>query len=199
VSLRDQRGFSLVELLVSLTILVLAMTGLAGLLIQNAKVNKSEQMTAAVHTNARNSVTMIVQELRSAGWDPLYLSFPGVVLDPDDNDADDTDGVDDLEVYADLLGNGNTTDMDERVRIRFNGSQILWRRQVGQSYIVVAGNISNDADGDGTPEPMFLPDTTPTPSRITVQVTAESPTPDPLTGQPIRYTVSSDVVLREQL
>jgi hypothetical protein len=46
---------------------------------------------------------------------------------------------------------------------------------------------------------MFLPDTTPTPSRITVQVTAESPVPDPVTGQPIRYTVSSDVVLREQL
>jgi hypothetical protein len=175
------------------------MAGLAGLLIQNAQVNKSEQMTAAVHANARNSVAMIVQELRSAGWDPLYTSLQGVVLDPDDNDADDTDGVDDLEVYADLLGNGNTTDMDERVRIRFNGSQILWRRQVGQSYIVVAGNISNDADGDGNPEPMFLPDTTPTPSRITVQVTAESPVPDPVTGQPIRYTVSSDVVLREQL
>jgi len=199
VSLRDQRGFSLVELLVSLTVLVLAMTGLAGLLIQNARVNKSQQMTAAVHSNARNSVAMIVQELRSAGWDPLYVNFAGVVLDPDDNDADDTDGVDDLEVYADLLGNGDTADIDEQVRIRLSGDQILWRRQAGLSYIVVAGNISNDADGDGTPEPMFIPDTTPTPSRITVQVTAESPTPDPVTGQTIRYTVSSDVTLREQL
>ncbi|MDX1388461.1 MAG: prepilin-type N-terminal cleavage/methylation domain-containing protein [Acidobacteriota bacterium] len=197
--MRDQSGFSMVELLVSLVILVFAVMGLAGLMIQNAQINKSQQMTQTVHSNARNCLSLIVSELRSAGWDPLYQNINVVVLDPDDNDADDTDGVDDLEVYADLLGDGDTDDIDEQVRIRHSGDQILWRRQANLSYIVLAENISNDADGDGTAEPMFLPDTTPTPSRITVQVTAESPAPDPVTGQIIRYTVRSDVTLRKQL
>ncbi len=199
MSVREQKGFSLVELLVSLAVLVLAMTGIAGLLIQNARINKSQQMTQAAHSNARNCLAMIVQELRSAGWDPVYQNINTVVLDPDDNDANDADGVDDIEIYADLLGDGDIDDLDEQVRIRHSGDQILWRRQVGLSYIVLAENISNDADGDGTAEPMFIPDTTPTPSRITVRVTAEAPAPDPVTGQAIRYTVSSDVVLRKQL
>jgi hypothetical protein len=40
---------------------------------------------------------------------------------------------------------------------------------------------------------------TPNPTRITVTITAESPVPDPRSGQKIRYTVSSDVVLRKAL
>ena len=156
-------------------------------------------MKASAQANARNCLSVIVQKLRSAGWDPLNQNINAVVLDPDDNDGNDADGVDDIEVYADLLGDGDTDDLGERVRIRHSGDQILWRRQDGLSYIVLAGSISNDADGDGTAEPMFVPDATPTPTRITVQVTAQSPSPDPVTGQFIRFTVSSDVALRKRL
>ncbi len=45
---RDSRGFSVVELMVSLTVLLLITGGLAGLMLQNSRINKSQQMVAEV-------------------------------------------------------------------------------------------------------------------------------------------------------
>ena len=66
----SQKGFSLVEMLVSMAVLTLALSGLASLLIQNARINKSQRMAAEIQANARNTLSMVVQKLRSAGWDP---------------------------------------------------------------------------------------------------------------------------------
>ena len=65
--------------------------------------------------------------------------------------------------------------------------------------MVLADTITNDADGDGVAETMFVPDATTHPTRIMVRITARSPAPDPRSGRYIRYTVSSDVVLRKAL
>jgi type IV pilus assembly protein PilW len=199
---RTHRGFSLIETLISLVILLLAMGGLASLLIQNAQVNKAQRMTADVQSNARNCLSMIVQKLRGAGWNPMSTSSFPVVL----TDQDLSDDVSEITIYSDidddagtLSPDGDWNDTDEEVLIRHTGNQIQWRRDPSSAFIVLATNISNDADGDGTIEPMFVPDATPNPSRITVQITAQSPAPDPTSGQFIRYTVSSDVVLRKSL
>lgn len=196
------RGFSLVEMLVSLAVLVLTTGGLAGLLLQNARINKGQQMAANVQANARNCLEMVVSRLRSAGWDPQSTGISTVTLDPDLSDS-----ISEIEVFADLNSDGETdgtlTDDDdnEQVLIRHNGSQVEWRptADVSDPFLVLAVNISNDADGDGTIEPMFVPDSASNPKRITVQVTAQSPVPDPVRRQFIRYTVSSDVVLRKNL
>jgi prepilin-type N-terminal cleavage/methylation domain-containing protein len=193
----NQDGFSLIEMLVSITVLLLAMAGLSSLLIQNARVNKSQQMTVEVQSNARNCLSMIVQRLRSAGWDPLNQgTFTPVVLD-----QDLSDGIDELEVFADLDMDGLTDSDDEQVLIRHVGNQVVWRRtnDTSDPFIVLAANISNDANGDGVPEQMFVPDLTPDPTRIRVTITAQSPVPDPTSGEFIRYTVSSDVALRKAL
>jgi hypothetical protein len=141
---------------------------------------------------------MVVQKLRSAGWDPTNAGLPTVTLDPDT-----TDDISEIEVFADLDEDGVTADdPDEQTLIRHLGAsgQIVWRpsSDVNEPFIVLSGDISNDADGDGNIEPMFVPDADP-PTRITVQITAQSPAPDPTSGQFIRYTVSSDVVLRKAL
>lgn len=194
---RTQKGFSLIEIMISMVILLLAMGGLASLLIQNAQVNKAQRMTADVQSNARNCLSMIVQKLRGAGWDPGSSGAIPTVL----TDQDLSDNISEITVYSDLSDpyDGDYDDLDEEVLIRHTGNQIVWRRDASSAFIVLATNISNDADGDGTIEPMFVPDVTPNPSRITVQITAQSPVPDPTSGQFIRYTVSSDVVLRKAL
>jgi len=194
---RAQSGFSLIEMLVSITVLLLAMAGLSSLLIQNARVNKSQQMTVEVQANARNCLAMIVQRLRSAGWDPLNQNtFSPVILD-----QDTSDGIDELEIFADLDMDGLTDSDDEQVLIRHVNNQVVWRRtnDTSDPFIVLATNITNDADGNGTPELMFVPDATPDPTVIRVRITAQSPVPDPTSGQFIRYTVSSDVALRKAL
>ena len=188
------RGFTIVELLVSLAVFSMAMASISGLLVQNSKINKAQQMTSDMQADARNCLSMIVQRLRTAGWDPLNNGFSPLVLD-----ADPTDSVSYIEVFADLEEDGDTDDPDEAVLIRHTGDRIEWRRTTSGPYEVLAVDISNDADGDGNPEPMFVPDSTTNPTQITVRITAQSPVPDPSSGNYIRYTMSSVVFLRKNL
>lgn len=195
---RGQSGVTLIELLVSLTVMLLVLTGLASLMIENSRINKAQQMTAQIQSDARNSLAVIEQRLRSAGWDPLNVGIPAVVLD-----SDLGDGISEIEVFADLDGNGDgdTDDANEQTLIRHVGDRIVWRNSsdINAPFVVLATNISNDADGDGVVEPMFVPDSTTDPQRIRIRITARSPVPSPMSGEFLRYTVESDVVLREAL
>ena len=191
-----QRGFSLLELMVSLTVTLLIMTGVTKMMLENSRINKAQQMTAQAQSNARNCLSMIVQRLRSAGWDPLNTGIPSVVLDTDLGDD-----ISEIEVYADLDSDGTTDGVDEQVLIRHIGDRIVWRRSndVSEPFVILATNISNDADGDGTIENMFVPSSILDPQRIRVQITARSPVPDPMSGEFIRFTASTDIVLRKSL
>lgn len=199
--LRGSAGFTLLEMLISLTVLLLAMSAVGSFMIHNSRINKSQQMAAEVQSNARNCLAMVVQKLRTAGWDPMNVGIPAVTMDPDT-----TDDVSQIEVFADLNADAETDgtvtddDLDEQVLIRHINDTVEWRRTADPNdpFIVLAVNISNDADGDGTIEPMFVGNGTP-PTAITVQVTAESPVADPISGEFIRYTVNSEVVLRSEL
>ncbi|MEK7283839.1 MAG: prepilin-type N-terminal cleavage/methylation domain-containing protein [Acidobacteriota bacterium] len=189
-------GFSLIEILVSLAILSMAMGGLAGLLIQNSQINRAAQMRAEVQATARNCLSMIVQVLRTAGWDPLNAGFAPVVLDPSP-----TSTANYIEALADLNEDGDTGDDGEDVLIRWVGNRVEWRKtsDTSQPFVILADTISNDSDGDGIAETMFVPDSATSPTRVTVRITAQSPAPDPRSGQYIRYTVASEVVLRKTL
>ncbi|MGH9749424.1 MAG: hypothetical protein ACRD5D_00020 [Candidatus Polarisedimenticolia bacterium] len=193
---RGSSGYSVVELLVSLALLGLAMGGLAALLVQNSQVHRVELMKAEIQMNARNSLSMITQVLRRAGWDPMNSGMVSVVLDPSP-----TNSANYIEVLADLNEDGDVMDDDERVLIRWFDNRIEWRRtaDVSSPFIVLADNITNDADQDGVAETMFVPDATPVPTRITVRITARSAVPDPRSGRYLVYTASSDVVLRKAL
>jgi prepilin-type N-terminal cleavage/methylation domain-containing protein len=201
-TVRNDRGFSLVEALISLTVLSLAMTGLYSLLLHNSRLNKSEQMKAETQANARNVLSIIVQKLRSAGWDPLGTDlFAGITLDPDTSD-----NVAEITVRADYhtAGTPDTPDgladqLDETIVFRHVNNEIIWDRDGDGTFEVLAVNISNDADGDGTIENMFVPDDTSDPQQITVQITARSPVVDPITRDFSRYTVTSDVHIRKDL
>jgi hypothetical protein len=128
-----------------------------------------------------------------------------VVLDPLDIDANHADGVDNLVVFSDLNGDGETdgsvTDDDdnEQILIRHAGDRLEWQPKPGAGYVTLVAGITNDADGDGVAEPLFVPDSASDPSRMIVRVTAESPNPDPVTGEIRRYTVVSEVALRKAL
>ncbi len=191
-----QRGFSLLELLVSLTVTLLIMTGVTKMMLENSRINKAQQMTAQAQSNARNCLAMIVQRLRSAGWDPLNAGGPSVNLDSDPGDT-----ISEIEVFADLDSDGLTDGVDEQVLIRHIGDRIVWRRSndVSGPFVILATNISNDADGDGTIENMFVPGSITDPRRIRVQITARSPVPDPMSGEFIRFTAGTDVIFRKAL
>ncbi|MGH9868538.1 MAG: PilW family protein [Candidatus Polarisedimenticolia bacterium] len=189
---RRERGFSLVEILVAMTLVAVAFAAAAPLLIQSAQTNKVQQMKLAAQADARNCMTLIVNTLRTAGWDPRNNGFAAIVLDPDPN----TDNF--ITANADLLENNNIDDDGESVTIRHFNNTLEWRRVADPNvpFVVLAENVTNDADGDGTAEPLFTPDDTTNPQRITIKITTRSAEPDPRTRQYLRYTVESDVYLR---
>ena len=201
-SAETQRGFTMIEALVSLTVLALAMSGLFSLLVHNSRLNKSEQMKAETQANARNVLSIVVQKLRSAGWDPLGTDlFNGITLDTNTGDT-----IAEVTVRADYhtAGTPNTPDgladqIDEVIVFRHTNNTLIWDRDDDGSFEVLAVNISNDADGDGTIENMFVPDSTIDPQQLTVQITARSPVIDPVTRDFTRYTVTSDVYIRKDL
>ena len=193
---RHERGFSLVELLVALLVTLAIMAGLFSLLVESSALNKSKKMTMDAQANARSILSLLVQKLRSAGWDPMNTGGSALTLDPDLSDP-----VSQIEIFADIDMDGDTDEEREQILIRHQNGQVEWRssNDVSAPFTIMAANISNDADGDGVVEPMFVPDSTTDPTRITVRVTAQSPMRDPMTGEFIRYSVASDVILRKGL
>jgi hypothetical protein len=78
------------------------------------------------------------------------------------------------------------------------GTQVQWRTTAAGSFVPLADEITNDSDGDGVAEPMFVADADP-PTRIAVTITAESADSNPLTGEPVRYTIENEIDLRARL
>jgi Tfp pilus assembly protein PilW len=192
--LRREAGVTLLELLVSVGLVSVILSGVAALLIRNSAINRTQQLVSETQSNARNSLSIVVQALRSSGWDPRETDFAPVVVDPDLGDT-----VSIVTINSDFSGDGDIDDPDEAISIRHTSGRIEWRKSATDSYTILAVDVSNDADGDGTVEPMFAYDDPSDPTRVTVQITTVSPIPDPISGSLVRHTVSSNVVLRNKL
>ena len=101
MSARSQRGFTLIELMISLTVMLVILAGLAQMTLESSRINRAQQMTAQTQANARYCMSMVVQRLRSAGWDPMNVGLQTVVWD-----SSPGDGINEIEVFADLNGDG---------------------------------------------------------------------------------------------
>ena len=190
----NERGFTVLEALIASAILLSAMAAIGGMQLQSSRWGRSQQLAASSRSDAQSCLMMILGKLRTAGWDPMSAGIQVVQLDTNLGD-----NISEIETFADLDADGDTDGVNEQVLIRHVGDIIEWRRSASGSFETLAVGISNDSDGDGTPEPMFVPDSTTDPTRVVVQITAESPEPDPVTQAPMRFTVSSEVVFRKKL
>jgi len=188
----SERGFTLLETLVSVAVFSVVATMVASTVLDGAKLTKTEQMTITAQSDARNCVSLIEQAIRTAGWDPRNAGFAGLQLQSPAQASNNW-----IEIFSDLDEDGTTIGAGEDVTIRLNGTNLEWKKSTAGAFEILAPNITNDASG--VPEVMFTPNSAVNPTRITVKVTARSPVPDPRTGQYIRATVSTDVVLRGSL
>ncbi len=190
----NEHGMGILEVLIATAILLSAMAAVGGMLLQSSRIGRSQQIAADMQADARSCLAMIVGKLRTAGWDPMSAGIQVVQLDTDLGD-----NISEIEMFADLDADGDTDGLNEQVLIRHIEDRVEWRRQASGSFEILAVHVSNDSDGDGNPEPMFVPDSLTDPTRVVVQITTESAEPDPVTGTPMRFTVASEVVFRKKL
>lgn len=120
--IRGRGGFSLIELMISLTILSLVMGALmtAVVRVQRGYVDQRERVRA--QESLRVAQMTLITILRSAGADPRNLG--SAQLDPDPN----ANGIfDDLRVVSNLNMDADYLDPLEDVRV-WVGNDTLWVR-----------------------------------------------------------------------
>ena len=189
-----ERGVTLLELVVGSAVAALVFLGVSALLVQGSKSNKREMLRVETQGSARNCLARVVKILRSQVG-PGDHGIATVALDPDP-----TDSISQIAAFIDRDGNGVTAGTRyEQIVIRHVGNRVEWTDDGSGAFRTLAHGITNDEDGDGTIEPMFIPDDPANPKRIFVRVTAQAPSVDPTTRRPIRYTLTDEVVLRKRL
>lgn len=98
---RSERGFSLIELLVTLAIVGLLMAAVYGVQIANMRAIKVEEERVEVQQDQRIAIDYLARELRMAGYDKTESSIPTIVdarsnfiyFTVDRNDDGDVDDV----------------------------------------------------------------------------------------------------------
>jgi prepilin-type N-terminal cleavage/methylation domain-containing protein len=132
----SRAGFTLIELMISLTILTVVMAALMGavLSVQRGYVNQRERVRA--QESLRAAQMTMVTILRSAGADPTSSGMGLLNPDPDGNGV-----FDDVRVVTDFNMDGDILDPLEDVRA-WVASDTLWVRwQGGASAQALAAPI----------------------------------------------------------
>jgi prepilin-type N-terminal cleavage/methylation domain-containing protein len=125
-----QHGYSLVELLVSITLLALfagALHQLARGLLRGVRVL---EVASEAQQSARIGAQLIVRELRGAGFATPAPLRPALLAAAPDR----------VSVASDLNGDGDTDDSNERLEYRFDATRRALLRSVG----------------GGSPQPMLM-------------------------------------------
>jgi type IV pilus assembly protein PilW len=88
-----QRGFSIAELMISMTIGLLILVGMVSLFVNNSKAQNELEKANRQIENGRFGVQVLSGDLRNAGYfgefDPTPLAAPVALVDPCSTDMDD--------------------------------------------------------------------------------------------------------------
>ena len=143
-----EKGFTVVELLVTLAIALIVLTALTSTFLSQRKTfNLQGQITEMVQTS-RNVMDMISREVMLAGYNPTSATIVGIPY-----------ASSQLEIRADLSGDGDTGDTNENIIYTYNDTDLKIIRTEGTGTVTalpLAENIEAfafqyyDADGNNT-------------------------------------------------
>jgi type IV pilus assembly protein PilW len=170
--LRKQiHGFTLVELMVSMTISLVVLAAIAGTFTVQTRQNSAEEHLGQMQQNVRGALDLMIREIQMAGYKPAGGTFNGI----------QTSTATTLRIKLDLDSSGLATDAaTDDISYTFDASTGVITRTLnnGGSSATLADNITAfsftylDANGAST--------TTNTAVRkITINITARTAKPDP--------------------
>jgi len=196
---KQQRGFSLLELMISVTILTLV-SGSVLLFMKNQQSYRAEQTYATAVENARIAIDTICRYLRQAGNNPQAATF--IPLSYSSNT---------LTIRSDLTGSkasGNPLDSSgdpdkqltaafEQITVKYESDTHRILLDVGYGEDTLADNISGlafqflDSTGTATADMAQV-------SEVTVTMKADSSESDSRTGKHNSITLTSRAFLRSR-
>ncbi len=187
----NARGFSLIELLIAMTIGGLALGAVSDVFVMQNKSYSVQEDVADMQQNARAAMDIMSGEIRMAGSDATGGANAGIV----------TAAANALNFTRDMNGDGDTSDADENISYSLyvvDGVQTIGRSVSGGPSQQVAANIQSlnfvylDSAGSVTT-------TTANMRQIRLTITAGTARPDPdypANGGYRTFTLSSLVTPR---
>lgn len=178
---RAQAGLTLVELMVTVTVIGLVLAILTGVLSSNSRLQGRTVRRAAIQADSRQTLALMTNEIRQAGADPSMppVGIVGIVS---------ADSVS-VHIRADLSGDGviQTTEPSEDVTYAYNAGQKIITRNPGSGAVTLMSNVTavrfsyfDDANLPVLPMPLSATDAARVHS-IGLTITCENKDSTPLT------------------
>jgi len=186
--LKNTAGFTLMEILVSMTIGLVVLAGVAGTFTAHTRQNNAEEQIVQMQQNVRAALDLMVHEIQMAGYKPAGGTFNGI----------QTSTSTTLQIKLDLDASGDeTVGSTDDISYAFDGLTGLITRTLnnGGSSATLADNITAftftylDANGAATTTNTAV-------RRITINLTARTARPDPSftsNGGYRTYQLSADI------
>lgn len=199
--IKNERGFTIVELMVYIAMLVLVLGALYSILTTNTRSYSSQENKVEMTQDLRAAMELIVTEVRMAGCDPTGIG--GVGFADNANDNYDTD-ANSIHFTMDTDADGTIAN-SENINYYLNGSKQIVRRTGDGSEPVIAENVTGftlsygfDDGSTGVPDETDADTTNDLDDVRSVQVAivGETAKIDPITGVKKTRSQSSWVVVR---
>ena len=136
-------GFTLVELLIAMAISLVVLTSLSSAFISQRKTYDVQEQITEMIQSTRGAMDIISREIKMAGYNPTGGVIVGIPY-----------SATQLEIRADLNGDGDTADSNETIIYTENSGRI--EREAGGNTVTLAENIQSftfqyyDTDGNTT-------------------------------------------------
>lgn len=135
---RTRSGFTVIEMMVSMTLLVIVMGSVFGVMARAQREFATQREVVRARETMQGIEILLTRVLRSGRADPQQLGIG--LLDPDPLDRDLFDNI---RVVSDLNGDGATTGAMEDVGIRVSSDTLWMRWQAGAAEQAVALEVAS--------------------------------------------------------
>ena len=152
-----QQGFTLIELLIAMALALIIIGALSGAFVSQRKAYDTQEQISEMNQNARAALGMMSGEIKMAGfaptgYDTAYENDPTVAqTSPMMQRIDSTAarfvgipyGETELQIIADLNGDGDTSDTDENVTYAYDSTNKKITRTTGGATDDLVENIQS--------------------------------------------------------